>query len=128
MKGDFLMKIAITAQGMSLDDNIEPRFGRSPIFIILDTDTMDFEAIENSNAALGGGAGIGSAKLMLDKNVESVLTGNCGPKAFQVFEEARIKVFVGLSGKIKDIVEDFKAGKFKPSNSANVSEHSGTGR
>ena len=55
-KGEIDMKIAITATGASLDARLDPRFGRCPCFLIIDTDSMNFEAVENPNAALGGGA------------------------------------------------------------------------
>lgn len=52
------MKIAVTATGPSLDSQVEARFGRCAYFLIIDTETMLFEGIENPNIALGGGAGI----------------------------------------------------------------------
>ena len=52
------MKIAVTATGPSLDEQVEPRFGRCPYFLIIETDDMDYEAVENPNVILGGGAGI----------------------------------------------------------------------
>ncbi len=57
MKGD-IMKIAISSMGTDLDTQIDPRFGRCAHFIIVETDDMSFEAFDNENIALGGGAGI----------------------------------------------------------------------
>jgi predicted Fe-Mo cluster-binding NifX family protein len=68
------MKICITSQGNSLDSLVDPRFGRCQHFIIVETDTMEYEAIENSNIASGGGAGIQSAQLMSQNEVKVVLT------------------------------------------------------
>ena len=67
LEGRFLMKIAITTTGHSLDSVVDPRFGRCPYFLVVDTDTLGFEAVENPNIALGGGAGIQSAQLMSEK-------------------------------------------------------------
>ena len=58
------MKIAVTSTGPTLDDDVEARFGRCQYFLIVDSETMQTEAIENPNIALGGGAGIQSAQLM----------------------------------------------------------------
>ncbi|MDA3833220.1 MAG: hypothetical protein PF495_07465, partial [Spirochaetales bacterium] len=63
------MKIVVTSTGPTLDDMMEARFGRCPYFLIIDLETMKFEALENPNIALGGGAGIQSAQLMADKGV-----------------------------------------------------------
>lgn len=72
------MKIAITATGTSLDDQVEARFGRALYYLFVNTDSMDFEAVRNSNAEPGGGAGIQSAQLMSQYGGQHVLTGNCG--------------------------------------------------
>ena len=119
------MKIAVTSMGPSLDDNVEARFGRCPFFLIIDTDTMRFEAIENPNIALGGGAGIQSAQLMSEKGVTTVLTGNCGPKAYSVFGQAGIQVIVGVSGPVRNAVEQFNKGTFSSASGPNVAGHFG---
>jgi predicted Fe-Mo cluster-binding NifX family protein/ferredoxin len=119
------MKIAVTSTGPALDDNVEARFGRCAYFLIIDTDTMQFEAIENPNIALGGGAGIQSAQLMSEKRVTAVLTGNCGPNAFNVFGQAGIQVIVGVSGPVRNAIEQFKAGAFSSASGPNVDSHFG---
>jgi predicted Fe-Mo cluster-binding NifX family protein/ferredoxin len=119
------MKIAVTSTGPTLDNNVEARFGRCAYFLIIDTNTMQFEAIENPNIALGGGAGIQSAQLMSEKGVTTVLTGNCGPNAFNVFGQAGIQVVVGVSGNIRNSVERFKTGDFASADGPNVQSHFG---
>lgn len=119
------MKIAVTSTGPTLDHNVEARFGRCAYFLIIDTDTMQYEPIENPNTALGGGAGIQSAQLMSEKGVTTVLTGNCGPNAFNVFGQAGIRVIVGVSGLVRNAVEQFKAGAFSSASGPNVASHSG---
>jgi predicted Fe-Mo cluster-binding NifX family protein/ferredoxin len=119
------MKIAVTSTGPTLDDNVEARFGRCPYFLIIDTDTMQYEAIENPNIALGGGAGIQSAQLMSEKGVTAVLTGNCGPNAFNVFGQAGIQVIVGVNGPVRNAVEQFKKGAFSSASQPNVASHFG---
>ncbi len=119
------MKIAVTSTGPMLDDSVEARFGRCPYFLIIDTDTMQFEAIENPNIALGGGAGIQSAQLMSEKGVTTVLTGNCGPNAFNVFGQAGIQVIVGISGPVRGAVEQFKTGALSSASEPNVASHFG---
>ena len=98
------MKVAITATGPTLDADIDPRFGRCQYFIIADPDTMEFEALENPGAMAGGGAGVSTAQTIASKGVEAVLTGNCGPNAYQVLSAADIKVVTGVSGKVRDAI------------------------
>jgi len=121
------MKIAVTSTGPTLDDMMEARFGRCPYFLIVDLDTMEFEAFENPNIALGGGAGIQSAQLMAEKGVSTVLTGNCGPNAFQTFGAANIQVITGVSGRVRQAVEQYKSGVLSNTTTPNVQSHFGMG-
>ena len=121
------MKIAVTSTGPTLDDTVEARFGRCPYFLIIDPDTLEFEALENPNIALGGGAGIQSAQLMADKGVSIVLTGNCGPNAFQTFGAANIQVITGVSGQVRQAVEQYKSGALSSTTTPNVQSQFGMG-
>jgi len=121
------MRIAVTTAGPSLDDQVEARFGRTPYYLFVDTEIMEVEAVQNPNVAAGGGAGIQSAQLMSDHGAQYVLTGNCGPNAFQVFSAAGIQVIVGVSGIARQAVEQFKTGVFTASNQPNVASHFGMG-
>jgi len=122
------MKIAITANGPALDAAIDPRFGRCQYFIIVDAETMQFEVLENSGAMAGGGAGISTAQMIAGKGVEAVLTGNCGPNAYEVLGAAGIKVVTGVSGKVQQAIEDYRSGKLKATSQPNVPGHFGMGR
>ena len=119
------MNIAITATEPSLEANVDPRFGRCQCFLIVDTDTLKFEAVENPNVTLGGGAGIQSAQLMADKGVQSVLTGNCGPNAHRTLSAAGIGVIIGCSGTVTAVIEQFKAGQLNAANEPNVASKFG---
>lgn len=122
------MKIAITATGHALDAEIDPRFGRCRYFIIVEPETMQFEAVENASGMASGGAGISTAQMIAGKGVEAVLTGNCGPNAYQVLSAAGIKVITGVAGKVQDAVQGYKSGKFQSSSQPNVPGHFGMGR
>ena len=108
-----------------MEAKVDPRFGRCPYFLIVDTESMEFEAIENPNVALGGGAGIQSAQLMAEKGVKFVLTGNCGPNAHQTLSAAGIGIIVGCSGIVTDLIEQFKAGQLSTAEAPNVASHFG---
>ena len=121
------MKIAITATGPTLDAEVDPRFGRCQYFIIADTETMQFEAMDNSSATAAGGAGISAGQAIAGKGVQAVLTGNCGPNAHQVLSSSGIQIITGVSGKIKDAIDGYKSGKFQASAQPNVPDHFGMG-
>ena len=119
------MKIAVTAREKTLDDQVDPRFGRCAYFLIVDTENMSVEAVPNPNTTAGGGAGIQAAQLMADRGVEAVQTGNCGPNAYRTLEAADIRVVVGVTGRVKDAVELYKSGGAQSASGPNVASHSG---
>lgn len=122
------MKIAITASGKTLDDRVDPRFGRCPCFLIVETDTLDVTPVENPNLVLGGGAGIQSAQLVAENGAEVVLTGNCGPNACRTLNAAGVQMILGVDGVVREAVEQFKAGTLSPTESPNVASHFGMGQ
>ncbi len=104
------IKICITSKGKDLDAEVDPKFGRSQYFLIVDPETMDFEVIENPNIEAAHGAGIQTAQLISNKkNVGTLLTGNCGPNAQRVLQSSGIKVITGISGNIKDTLSKYKS-------------------
>ena len=119
------MKIAVTSTGKTLDSQVDPRFGRAACFIIVDTETMDFNVIENENIAAAGGAGISSAKVVIDAGAEAVLTGNCGPNAERTLTAAGVKLYTGATGTVAEAIELFKSGKLTKATGPNVQPHFG---
>ena len=107
------MKICITSTGQDLESAVDPRFGRCGYFIFYDTETENFEALANPNAAGMSGVGIQNAQLMSDKEIKVVLTGNMGPNAANVLQQASIDVITGVTGKVKDAIEQFKSGRIQ---------------
>nr|AEI30574.1 dinitrogenase iron-molybdenum cofactor biosynthesis protein [uncultured microorganism] len=122
------MKICITSEGNSLDSKVDPRFGRCQYFIIVDTDTLQFEVVQNSNIEAMGGAGIQSAQLVASKQIKAVLTGNVGPNAFQTLNAAGIDIYTGVSGSVKEAVGAYKSGKLKKTESPSVGSKFGIGK
>jgi predicted Fe-Mo cluster-binding NifX family protein len=121
------MKICVTATADSLDAHIDPRFGRCAYLIIVDSETMQFEAVPNSAAGATGGAGIQAAQTIANKGVELLITGNVGPNAFGALSAAGIEIFTGASGTVKEAVEKFKRGEFNKTGAPTVGGHFGMG-
>ncbi len=121
------MKICVTAVAGSLDAQADPRFGRCLYFVIIDYETMKFEAIPN--AALGAmhGAGIQAAQTVASRGVRVVITGNIGPNAFQALSVAGIKIVTGAFGTVREVVEKYKRGELKETNMPTVRGHFGMG-
>ncbi len=121
------MKICVTATASSLDAQIDPRFGRCSYLIIVDSETMQFEAIPNVAAGATGGAGIQAAQTIANKGVKLLITGNVGPNAFGALSAAGIEIVTGASGTVREAVEKSKRGEFKKTREPTVDSHFGMG-
>lgn len=120
------MKVAISATGKTLDSILDQHFGRTAFFLIVDSDTMKFEVIDNAAAASAGGAGITAAQSVVDKEVEVVITGNLGPNAMNVLNAAEIAIYRGVSASVQNNVAEFNKGKLEKIDHA-VPSHFGMG-
>lgn len=118
------MKIAVTSKGTDLDAPVDPRFGRAAYVLIVDSENLDFEVLDNAtNVNAFKGAGIQAATMVNDKGVEALLTGFCGPNAFRTLQAANIKVVNDVRGTVRDAVEAFNAGQLSFAASANTDGH-----
>ena len=104
------MKIGISAKGGSMEAEVEPRFGRCAYFLIVDSETMRFEAFSNPATTLTGGAGPRTVQEFVSRGAKVVLTGHVGPNAQQALEAAHLEVATGVSGTVRKAVETYLAG------------------
>ncbi len=121
------MKLCISSCGNNLESSIDPRFGRSQMFIFVDSETMEYEVVKNPAMNAGGGAGTQAAQLVVNNGAEAVLTGNVGPNANSVLNAANIKVYVGLAGTCRDAIAKFKKDEIQAVNKPSVARHAGMG-
>jgi predicted Fe-Mo cluster-binding NifX family protein len=120
------MKLCVTSSGQSLEDAVDPRFGRCQYFIIIDTESMKFDALQNPAISSGGGAGTRAGQFVADKGAEVVLTGNVGPNAFNTLQAAGLKIIVGLAGStVAQSIEGFKSGQYAYVDDPTVGAHHG---
>ena len=109
--------------GTDLNTQVDPRFGRCQYFVIVDSDTLEFEAIGNPNIGAMSRAGIQSAQMMVDKGVQVILTGNVGPNAFQTLSTAGVQIMAGVTGTLRETIRQFNSGQLQPVSRATVPEY-----
>ncbi len=118
------MIIAISSEGKELNSNVDPRFGRAKYFIIYDTVTDNYNIIDNvQNLQAAQGAGIQAAQNVANQNVELVISGNLGPKAYTTLNAAGIKIALWSKGTVKEAMELAKGGQLQYTQGANVEGH-----
>lgn len=116
-----MMKIAVTSAGTDLDSQVDPRFGRAAHIIIVDSETLVFEVLDNKdNINALKGAGIQAASMISRKGAEVLLTGFCGPNAFKTLKAAKIGVANDAQGSVREAVKAYLDGKLPLSDAPNV--------
>lgn len=121
------MKVAVSASGDSIDAPVDPRFGRCRYFIIVDTESMKFEAFPNTSMNAPGGAGIGVAQFVVERGVKAVVTGAAGPNAMAVISQAGINIHIGAQGSVRGAVESFNRGEINEASSTGGGSFGGFG-
>ncbi len=119
------MKIAISSMGRNMESALDPRFGRAKQFILFDLERGAFEILDNQvNLQAAQGAGIQAAQQIIRSGSAVLITGNCGPKAYQVLSASGVRVYTTSQAKtVMEALALFNAGKLTESNSANVEGH-----
>ena len=112
-KEKVMQKIAVSSEGPTLDDAVDPRFGRAGGFVILSLPDMTPQYIDNgASQTMSMGAGIETAERLAREGVQVVLSGYVGPKAFEALVAAGIKVCQNADGgSVRDAVERFTRGE-----------------
>ena len=108
------MKVGVSASGRDLNARVDDRFGRCPWFLVVDSDSLEFEAVENRHAEEGMGAGMVAAKDLIDVHVDAVISGQVGPKAYEVLKALNIDIFLASGGmRVKDALGKLKRGELR---------------
>jgi predicted Fe-Mo cluster-binding NifX family protein len=121
------MRIVVSANGANLDAPASPIFGRCPMYVFVDTDTMESDAVENPAISASGGAGIQAAQFVVEQGAGAVVTGNMGPNAFNVLQSAGVPIYLFGGGTVRQAVEAFRAGQLPTAGEASAPAHAGMG-
>lgn len=121
------MRVVVSSNGSDLNAPVSPVFGRCPAYVIVDSDTLEFEALANPAMSAPGGAGIQAAQMVANQGAQAVITGNVGPNAFNVLASAGIQIYLAQGGTVREVVEAFKAGQLQCLSGPSAGMHAGMG-
>jgi predicted Fe-Mo cluster-binding NifX family protein len=120
------MKIILTTTSQDIATDLDPRFGRGAYLLMVDTETMQWEAHPNPGLTASAGAGIQAAQFAADQKAEAVLSGDFGPHAFDALQAAGIPMYVfGDCHTASEAIERFKAGTLERLGAASRAECDG---
>jgi predicted Fe-Mo cluster-binding NifX family protein len=124
------MKLAISTTKGGLEDNVAAVFGRCATFTIVEVDGKEvklIEVVENEFASATGGAGVQAAQKVANLGVEAIISGNFGPNAFTILDQAGVKL-VQADGNVKDLALKYAKGGLKPLDQASRPVFGGMGQ
>ncbi len=104
------MKVAMPVDGKNMETDVCISFGRTPYFLIYDTETEESIFIENIAAESQGGAGIKAAQLLVDRKADALLTPRCGENAAAVIQAANIKIYKTAGSSMIENIRAFVSG------------------
>ncbi|WP_027369901.1 NifB/NifX family molybdenum-iron cluster-binding protein [Desulfovermiculus halophilus] len=109
------MKIAVSAQGQTLQDAFDPSFGRCSGFVIYDTDAKTASFVDNSqNQSAAQGAGIQAAQAVSASAAEVLITGQVGPKAMQALSHSQLHIFSSSAGTVQEAIQAWEKNELQP--------------
>lgn len=124
------MKVAISAEGKDMDSQVSSVFGRCHHFILVEFEegeVVDSDFLENSAAAQSSGAGTAAAQLIGDQDVDVLVLGAVGPKAYSALKQWDIEVYEGESGTVSENLDKLSSGKLTKVESPTAPAHRGMG-
>ncbi len=106
------MIIVLSSKNSTLDGQVDPRFGRCPFLIKMDTETKDWEAFSNPGSGQSGGAGVAAAQFVIDQKAQTVLSGDFGPHASRALKAAGVAMalYQETALTVSQAIEQFEQG------------------
>jgi predicted Fe-Mo cluster-binding NifX family protein len=108
------MRIAISSEGAGLEAKPSEVFGRCPYMLLADPETGRLESLANPGARASGGAGVRTARFVVDQGAGVVLARKVGPKAMEVLEAAGIEALETRGSTVGEVLDHFRAGELEP--------------
>lgn len=113
------MRVAITARGPDLTSQVEPVFDRARFLIIINTETEGFMTLDNRlSSETSQGSGPEMVTAIMREGVDAVLTGKVGSKPLEELKAARIEVYHGAFGTVKDALKELVSGQLQCNSNA----------
>lgn len=106
------MKIAISSRRPEPDSPVEPHFGHARWFLVYDTETAAWSAVENKPPA-GPGAGVAAASRVRELAVQAVVTGRMGPHPRELLDRSGIAVLRAAGRTVQDALEAYRRGELE---------------
>lgn len=104
--------LAVSSEGPTLNDAVDPRFGRAAGFVLVDP-AGNVSYLDNGpSQAMAHGAGLEAARRLAEAGATVVLSGVVGPKAAAALKAAGLTAVEGFDGRtVGEAVAAYRAGQ-----------------
>lgn len=119
------MRLAVASTGPDLDSPLDGRFGRCAWFVLVDSETLAFEALANASAERPSGAGIQAAQSVAEAGAEVVVASQFGPNAYTALTAGGLELREAVAGTVRDNVRAYTEGTLVRVEGASAAPHAG---
>lgn len=108
------MKLIITTASADIDAPVDARFGRAACFLVVDADSLEWQAISNPAIHASGGAGIQAAQFVADQECDAVVSGDFGPNAYNALKTAGLPMYLfGSCRTAREVIQRLNSGQLE---------------
>jgi predicted Fe-Mo cluster-binding NifX family protein len=118
------MKIAISATGRDIEENVVTTFCGCDFFLIVDTKANTLSAVVNQTKGRPSEVGGTAGQIVSNQGIDAVITSDIGHQAMEIFEQYGIEVYQG-EGKINDVIQQFEKERLPEITKAAVLRYTG---
>jgi predicted Fe-Mo cluster-binding NifX family protein len=118
------MLIAVSVKKPDLSAELSDAFGRSEYFILFDSIRKSSGFLQNPYSSELGGAGIQSARFLIENKVETVITTFIGLNALRFFNSLKVKVYMCENCKAVESLKLFSEGTLKEIGESTMEKYS----
>jgi len=119
------MKIILPVEKEQENTDICQSLGRTPYFMLYDTNTGSSEFFQNPASNSPSGAGIEAAQAIVDSGANTLLTPRCGNNAYSVLKKTGIAVFRTIPGPAISNIHAFLEGDLSELDTIHEGRHHG---
>lgn len=109
------MRVIVSTTNGGLEDRVNPAFGRTPTFTIVDVENgsiINVQVVPNPGYSQPKGAGVTAAQFVIDRGANAVISGQFGPNSSRVLQAAGIRmVSAPATMTVREAVEAFLRGE-----------------
>lgn len=108
------MIVAVAATEKGIDGEVAGHFGNATHFVVAEIEEGKVKSIKLVKSPHAGQHVPGALpKFVKELKADVIITGGIGPMAIKIFNDYKIKLLIGVEGKVKDALEQYAKGRLE---------------